>query len=89
MAELEVSINTGDIAPAIEAIRQEVERIKDENLTRFAKAFQLWEEGYRADPEKFMTPEETASAEVSQLSADRAADFAAFLAQVDKAEVAV
>ncbi len=89
MAELEVSINTSDIAPAIEAIRQEVERIKDQSLTRFAQAFQLWEEAFRADPEKFMTVEETASAEVSQLSADCAAYFVALLAQVDKAEVAV
>lgn len=45
------------------------------NIEQMAKAFEAWENGYRADPQKFMTAEEVAAAEVSQLSADRAAYF--------------
>lgn len=52
-------------------------------LELMAKAFELWENGFRADPSKFLTPEETAAAEVSQLSADRAAYFSELLSQVE------
>lgn len=45
------------------------------DLERFAKAFQKWEEGFRAEPDKFLTPEESLALEVSELSADRAAYF--------------
>jgi hypothetical protein len=45
------------------------------NIEQMAKAFEAWENGYRAEPQKFMTADEMASAEVSQLSADRAAYF--------------
>lgn len=42
-------------------------------IEQTAKAFEAWENGFRADPQKFMTADEVATAEVSQLSADRAA----------------
>lgn len=45
------------------------------SIEQMAKAFEAWENGYRADPQKFMTADEVAAAEVSQLSADRAAYF--------------
>lgn len=45
------------------------------SIEQMAKAFQAWENGYRAEPQKFMTADEMAGAEVSQLSADRAAYF--------------
>lgn len=45
------------------------------SMEKMAKAFEAWENGYRADPQKFMTADEVATAEVSQLSADRAAYF--------------
>lgn len=53
------------------------------SIEQLAKAFELWENGFRADPSKFLTPEETAAAEVSKLSADRAAYFNELLAQVE------
>lgn len=52
------------------------------SIEQLAKAFELWENGFRADPSKFLTPEETAAAEVSQLSADRAAYLSELLSQV-------
>jgi hypothetical protein len=45
------------------------------SIEQMAKAFEAWENGYRADPQKFMTADEVAAGEVSQLSADRAAYF--------------
>lgn len=45
------------------------------SIEQMAKAFEAWENGYRAEPQKFMSAEEVAAAEVSQLSADRAAYF--------------
>lgn len=52
-------------------------------LQQMAKAFEAWENGYRAEPSKYMTDEECAAANVSQLSADRAAYFSELLAAVD------
>lgn len=45
------------------------------NITQMAKAFEAWENGYRANPSAFMTPEECSASGVSELSADRAAYF--------------
>lgn len=44
-------------------------------LEQMARAFEAWENGFRADPSKYMTAEECAAANVSALSADRAAYF--------------
>jgi len=44
-------------------------------LAQMARAFEAWERGYRAEPSKFLTQEQCAAAEVSELSADRAAYF--------------
>lgn len=52
------------------------------SLELFARAFEAWENGYRAEPSKFMTAEECASAGVSDLSAQRAAYFSELLASV-------
>ena len=49
-------------------------------LEQMAKAFEAWENGFRADPSKYLTAEEAATAEVSTLSADRAAYFNELLA---------
>lgn len=49
-------------------------------LTQMAQAFEAWENGFRADPSKYLTVEECAAANVSTLSADRAAYFSALLA---------
>jgi hypothetical protein len=49
-------------------------------LEQMAKAFEAWENGFRAEPSKFLTAEECAAAEVSTLSADRAAYFRELLA---------
>lgn len=46
---------------------------------QLAKAFEAWENGFRAEPSKFLTAEECAAAEVSALSADRAAYLMALL----------
>lgn len=48
-------------------------------LEDMAKAFEAWENGYRAEPAKYLTPEETAAAGVSDLSASRAAYFMGLL----------
>ena len=53
------------------------------SLEKLAKAFEAWERDFRAAPTKFMTADECAAAQVSQLSAGRAAHFASLLAQVD------
>lgn len=54
-------------------------------LARFARAFEAWENGFRANPTKFLTAEECAAAEVSELSASRAAYFSELLAQFGSA----
>jgi hypothetical protein len=51
-------------------------------LEQLAIAFELWETGYRADPSKYMTQEECIKADVSELSADRAAYFQELLKQI-------
>jgi len=42
-------------------------------IHQLAQAFEAWENGFRADPSKYMTTEECAAANVSTISADRAA----------------
>jgi hypothetical protein len=49
--------------------------IQNVTLASMAQAFEAWENGFRADPSKYLTAEECAAANVSQLSADRAAYF--------------
>jgi hypothetical protein len=49
-------------------------------LEQMAQAFEAWENGFRAEPSKYMTAEECAAANVSTLSADRAAYFRELLA---------
>lgn len=49
-----------------------------------AKAFEAWESGFRAEPSKYLTAEECAEANVSTLSADRAAYFRELLAVVSR-----
>lgn len=44
-------------------------------LEQMAQAFEAWENGFRAEPSKYLTAEECAAANVSTLSADRAAYF--------------
>lgn len=51
-------------------------------LEQMAQAFEAWENGYRAEPSKYLTAEECAAANVSALSADRAAYFRELLAAV-------
>lgn len=51
-------------------------------LTQLARAFEAWENDFRADPSQYMTPGEVAAAEVSELSADRASYFLELLANV-------
>lgn len=49
-------------------------------LGQMAQAFEAWEKGFRADPSSYLTAEECAAANVSALSADRAAYFRELLA---------
>ncbi len=49
-------------------------------LTQLAKAFEAWENDFRAKPSEYLTAEEASAAEVSELSADRAAYFLELLA---------
>lgn len=51
-------------------------------VEKFAKAFQLWEDGFRAEPSSFMTAEQSAEMEVSQLSTERAEYFYQLLKEV-------
>lgn len=44
-------------------------------------AFDTWEVDYRANPDKFYTPEEVAALETATLSEGRAIAFAAYLRQ--------
>ena len=49
-------------------------------LEQMAQAFEAWENGFRAEPSKYLTAEECAASNVSTLSADRAAYFRELLA---------
>lgn len=49
-------------------------------LEQMAQAFEAWEKGFRAEPSNYMTAEECAAANVSALSANRAAYFYELLA---------
>lgn len=49
--------------------------MQDTALVQFAKAFQLWEEDFRANPTKYMTEEEVSNSEVSEVSISRAEYF--------------
>jgi len=48
-------------------------------VQQMAQAFEAWENGYRATPGEYMTPEQCAQAQVSELSANRASYFAQLL----------
>jgi hypothetical protein len=48
-------------------------------LEQMAQAFEAWENGFRAAPERFLTTEECAALNVSTLSADRASYFRGLL----------
>ena len=50
-------------------------------LQDFAKAFEKWENGYRVNPGAFMTNEEVAASEVSEVSAGRAEYFMELLTE--------
>lgn len=52
------------------------------DIQKFAKAFELWENGYRADPSKFLTEAETATMEVSTVSIERAEYFNQLLKEI-------
>ena len=79
-----VRIDASDIAPVLEKIERELEKIKADCAVRYAKAFQLWGEGFRAEPDKFITEQETAAADVSLVSLERADYFVELLAEVDR-----
>ena len=49
-------------------------------MEQMAQAFEAWENGFRAAPEKFLTAAECAALNVSEVSADRAAYFRELLA---------
>ena len=51
-------------------------------LEQMAQAFEAWEAGFRAEPSKYMTAKQCAAANVSELSADRAAYFRELLVAV-------
>ena len=54
----------------------------EEVLTIYARAFALWEKGFRKKPETFMTNEECAKMAVASLSVQRAMCFAAYVRKV-------
>lgn len=56
------------------------------SLRQLAEAFEAWENGFRAEPTKFMTADECAAAQVSDLSASRAAYFMELLKAVPGVE---
>lgn len=56
-------------------------------LQQIAEAFERWEQGFRTQPEKFLTPAECAAMNVNQLSADRAVYFCEMLKPVSNAEL--
>ncbi len=49
-------------------------------LEQMAKAFEAWENGCRATPSQYLTADECAAADVSTLSANRAAYYRELLA---------
>jgi hypothetical protein len=51
-------------------------------LEKLAKAFELWENSYRANPNKYLTAEVCARLKVSEISADRAEYFQELLDMV-------
>lgn len=53
-------------------------------LIEMAQAFEAWERDFRAAPEQFLSAQECAAAEISELSASRASHFAALLGHVAK-----
>lgn len=60
------------------AAAESVPHPKDEvsaTIGQLAEAFEAWENGFRAEPSRFMTAEECAASQVSELSASRAAYF--------------
>ena len=48
---------------------------------QLVEVFDVWEVDYRANPDKFYTPEEVAALETATLSEGRAIAFAAYLRQ--------
>lgn len=48
-------------------------------LQDFMIAFQKWEDDFRINPENYQTSEDTANADVSEVSQDRAVHFMALL----------
>jgi hypothetical protein len=55
------------------------------SLEQMAQAFEAWENGFRADPTKYLSAAECAAANVSELSADRAAYLCELLARAEEA----
>ena len=53
-------------------------------LANFAKAFELWEAGYRAEPENFLTADELKEMQVSEIAAASAEQFLELLKTVEK-----
>ena len=45
----------------------------------FMVAFQKWEDDFRVNPENYQTPEDTACADITEVSQDRAVHFMALL----------
>lgn len=54
------------------------------DIQKFAKAFELWENGYRAEPWKFLTEAETAEMNVSTVSIERAEYFNQLLKEISE-----
>lgn len=52
---------------------------KADTLSRYAAAFELWEDEFRADPSTFLTAEEIAAMEVAPLAVQRAMTFVGYL----------
>jgi hypothetical protein len=68
------------VNPKVVFITQE--EMEGEMLNLYAKAFALWEKGFRKKPETFMTNEECAKMAVASLSVQRAMCFAAYVRKV-------
>lgn len=52
----------------------------------FVEAFKRWEEGYRANPEKYLTEEEMRNMDVNDISTDRAIYFTALIREIEQEE---
>lgn len=52
---------------------------KADTLARYAAAFELWEDEFRADPSTFLTAEEIAAMETAPLAVQRAMTFVGYL----------